>query len=111
MGRECGRSGYLLGDGGDGLHGVLGQVAALCDLPFVVGLDQDGASEAQEGFGVGEDTDDVGAAFEGSCQEGCLAEVSKHGPVDGVGQVAFEDSHRLTPRVPSRDGSLVELSG
>ena len=27
-------------------------------------LDQDGAGEAEQGFGVGEDTDDVGAAFD-----------------------------------------------
>ena len=42
----------------------LGEVAAVGDGPFVVGLDQDGAGEAEQGFGVGEDTDDVGAAFD-----------------------------------------------
>jgi hypothetical protein len=56
---------YLLGrGGGDGLHGSFGEVAAVGDGPFVVDLDQDGAGEAEQGFGVGEDTDDVGAAFD-----------------------------------------------
>ena len=68
--RECGGGGYLLGNDGDGLHGVLGQVAAVGDGPFVVGLDQDGAGEPEQGFGVGEDADDVGAAFEALMSRG-----------------------------------------
>ena len=62
--RECGRSGHLLGDDSGGVHGVLGQVAAVGDLRFVVGLDQDGAGESHEGFGAGEDSGDVGATFD-----------------------------------------------
>ena len=42
-------------------HGGFGEVAAVGDLPFVVGFDQDRAGEAEQGGGVGEDTDDVGA--------------------------------------------------
>jgi hypothetical protein len=33
-------------------------------LPFVVRLDQDAGSEAEQAVGVGEDADDVGAALE-----------------------------------------------
>jgi hypothetical protein len=33
-------------------------------LPFVVGFDHDRADEAEQGFGVGEDADDVGAALD-----------------------------------------------
>ena len=44
---------------------MFGQVAAFGgDLPFVVGLDQDRAGQAEQGGGVGEDADDVGAAFD-----------------------------------------------
>jgi hypothetical protein len=44
---------------------VFGEVAAFGgDLPLVVGLDQDGAGQAEQGGGVGEDADDVGAAFD-----------------------------------------------
>jgi hypothetical protein len=45
-------------------HGSFGEVAAVGDGPFVVDLDQDCAGEAQQGLGVGEDPDDVGAAFD-----------------------------------------------
>jgi hypothetical protein len=38
---------------------AFGEVAAVGDLPFVVGLNQHGAGEAQQGVGVEEDTDDV----------------------------------------------------
>jgi hypothetical protein len=44
---------------------VFGEVAAFGgDLPLVVGLDQDGAGEAEQRGEVGEDPDDVGAAFD-----------------------------------------------
>jgi hypothetical protein len=33
-------------------------------LPFVVGFDQDGAGQAEQRGGVGEDPDDVGAALD-----------------------------------------------
>jgi hypothetical protein len=45
-------------------HGGFGEVAAVGDLPFVVDLDQDRAGQPQQGFGVGEDADDVGAALD-----------------------------------------------
>jgi len=45
-------------------HGAFGQVAAVADLPFVVGFDEDGAGQAEQGGGVGEDSDDVGAALD-----------------------------------------------
>ena len=45
-------------------HGGLGEVAPVGDLPFVVGFDQDGAGEAEQRGGVGEDADDVGAALD-----------------------------------------------
>ena len=52
----------LFGDQG---HGAFGEVAAFgADLPLVVGLDQDRAGQAEQGGGVGEDPDDVGAAFD-----------------------------------------------
>jgi len=41
-----------------------GQVAAFADLPFIVGFDQDGGGQPQQGLGVGEDPDDVGAALD-----------------------------------------------
>ena len=46
-------------------HGAFGEVAAFgADLPLVVGLDQDRAGQAEQRGGVGEDPDDVGAAFD-----------------------------------------------
>jgi hypothetical protein len=43
---------------------VLGEVAAFgADLPFVVGLDQDRTGQSEQGGGVREDADDVGAAL------------------------------------------------
>jgi hypothetical protein len=42
-------------------QGACGEVAAVKDVPFVVGLNQHRAGEALQGFGVEEDTDDVGA--------------------------------------------------
>jgi hypothetical protein len=44
-------------------HGVLGEVAAVA-VPFIVLLDEDGASKAEKGRGVREHTDDIGAAFD-----------------------------------------------
>jgi hypothetical protein len=49
---------------GEQAHGAFGQVAALAGLPFVVGFDQDRAGEAEQGVGVGEDADDIGAALD-----------------------------------------------
>jgi hypothetical protein len=49
---------HLLGLVGLGLElgrGAFGQVAAVADLPFVVGFDQDGAGQAQQRGQVGED--------------------------------------------------------
>jgi hypothetical protein len=37
------------------------RVAFVGDLPFVVGLDEDGAGQAQQRRRIGEDADDVGA--------------------------------------------------
>jgi hypothetical protein len=60
-------------DGGDGSsiadrvdlgHGAFGEVAAVGDLPFVVGVDEDGADESDDGGFVGEDADDAGSAFD-----------------------------------------------
>jgi hypothetical protein len=45
-------------------HRFLGQVAAVADLPFVVDLVEHGAGEAEQRCRVGEDADDVGAAFD-----------------------------------------------
>jgi len=45
-------------------HGGFAEVAAVAGLPFVVGFDENGAGQTEEGVGVGEDTDDVGAAFD-----------------------------------------------
>ena len=36
------------------------KVAAVGDLPFVVGLDEDRAGQSQQRLGIGEDADDVG---------------------------------------------------
>ena len=55
----------LVGVFGDEGHGAFGGVAPFgADLPLVVGLDQDGAGQAEQGCGVGEDPDDVGAALD-----------------------------------------------
>jgi hypothetical protein len=45
-------------------HGAFGEVTAVADLPFVVGLGEHGSGEAEQGGGVGEDADDVGAALD-----------------------------------------------
>lgn len=61
----CGGNGFGgLVAGGEQGQGGFGQVAFVGDLPFVVGLDQDRAGQAQQGGGVGEDPDDVGAALD-----------------------------------------------
>jgi hypothetical protein len=44
-------------------HGAFGEVAAVGDLPFVVRLDQHRAGQPQQGLGIREDADDVGAAL------------------------------------------------
>jgi hypothetical protein len=61
------RGGYLLRAGGRGAgqsHGAFGQIALVSDLPFVVGLGQDGTSEPEQGFRVGEHAHHVGAALD-----------------------------------------------
>lgn len=45
-------------------HGAFREVAAFTGFPFVVLLDQNSPGEPEEGGGVGEDADDVGAAFD-----------------------------------------------
>lgn len=45
-------------------HGSLGEVAALGELPLVVGLDQHTGREPEQGGGVGEDPDHIGPALE-----------------------------------------------
>ena len=41
-----------------------GSCSGALDCPFVILLDQDGSDETDDGFLVGEDADDVGAAFD-----------------------------------------------
>jgi hypothetical protein len=43
---------------------ALGEVATVADLPFVMGLDQHGPSEAKQRLRVGEDSHDAGAALD-----------------------------------------------
>ena len=45
-------------------QGSFGEVAAVAHLPFVVGLDQDRSGQPEQGGGVGEDADDVGAPLD-----------------------------------------------
>jgi hypothetical protein len=45
-------------------HGDVGEVAAFAVGPFLVLFLEDGADEAGDGVAVGEDLDDVGAAFD-----------------------------------------------
>ena len=45
-------------------HGDVGEVAAFAVGPFFVLFLEDGADEAGHGVAVGEDLDDVGAAFD-----------------------------------------------
>ena len=45
-------------------HGVLGEVAAGAGLPFVVLLDENHPSEAEQGRRVGEHADDVGSPLD-----------------------------------------------
>src|SRR5690606_19390916 len=45
-------------------HGDVGEVAAFAVLPFLVLFLEDGADEAGHAVAVGEDLDDVGAAFD-----------------------------------------------
>jgi hypothetical protein len=56
--------GDLLGRVVDGGHGFLAEVAAFGDGPVVVLVEQDGADETDDGGVVGEDPDDVPAAFD-----------------------------------------------
>jgi hypothetical protein len=44
-------------------HGLDAHIAML-ELPFVVGLEQDGADQADDGCLGGKDADNVGAAFD-----------------------------------------------
>jgi len=43
-------------------HGGFREVAAVGDLPLVVGFDEHTGGQAQQRLGVGEDADNVGAA-------------------------------------------------
>ena len=61
---EGGRWRHFFGRCGELGHGRFGEVAAFGDLPFVVGLDQHGPGQAEQRGGVGEHTDDVGAALD-----------------------------------------------
>jgi len=45
-------------------HASFGEVAPVEDLPFVVGLREDRAGQAEQGDEVGGDADDVGAALD-----------------------------------------------
>ena len=56
--------GHLLAGWGELGHGALREIAAVADLPFVVGLDQDRPGEAEQRLGVGEDPHDIGAALD-----------------------------------------------
>jgi hypothetical protein len=60
-------------EGGDGFiiagrvelgHGAFGEVAAVADLPLVVGLDQHGPGQPEQRLGVGEHPDHVGVALD-----------------------------------------------
>ena len=48
----------------DGGHEFLAEVAAFGDGPFVVGLDDDGGGEADDGGVLGQESDDVRASFD-----------------------------------------------
>ena len=50
--------------GVDLVHAAFGQVAAGEGDPLVVQFEQHGGDQSQEGIVVGEDLDDVGAAFD-----------------------------------------------
>jgi hypothetical protein len=45
-------------------HGAFGEVAAVADLPLVVGFDEHGAGEAEQGGWVGKDADDIGTPLD-----------------------------------------------
>ena len=62
----CATSSTELEEAASGL-GSFGEVAAVGHLRFVVGLDQDGAGEAEQGWRVGDDADDVGAPLDSPC--------------------------------------------
>ena len=62
-GSDCGDDSSIAGRVELG-HRALGQVAAVGDLPFVVGVVQHGADEPDDGGLVGEDADDAGSAFD-----------------------------------------------
>jgi hypothetical protein len=59
---DCG--GFSIGVGSQECHGGFGQVAAVVDLPFVVGVGEDGADQTDHGVLVGEDPDHPGSAFD-----------------------------------------------
>ena len=92
-------------------HGFFGKIAAFVGGPLVVGVGQDGSDEADDGGFVGEDAHDAGAALEALMSSGGGLEVAEHGPVDNVGEVAFQDSHRFSAGVAVAQGAVVELSG
>jgi hypothetical protein len=41
---------HLLGDRGEQGHGALGEVAAVADLPFIMGLDQDRPGDKEQTY-------------------------------------------------------------
>ena len=63
---ECGVGvSGVFGEGVDeSAHGDFGEVAAFAVVPFLVLFEEDRADEAGDGASVGEDLDDVGAAFD-----------------------------------------------
>ena len=55
---------HLLGRLGEQGHGAFGEVAAVADLPLVVGLNQHGPGQPEQRLGVGEHPDHVGVALD-----------------------------------------------
>jgi len=55
---------HLLGGLGEQGHGAFGEVAAVADLPLVMGFDQHRAGQPQQRLRVGEHPDNVGAALD-----------------------------------------------
>jgi len=69
-GAELGQCVYLLECVEGGVHdpqfehGCFGEVAAVTGFPFVMLLDEDRAGKAEQCCRVGENSDDIGAAFD-----------------------------------------------
>src|SRR3954447_25041958 len=101
-------------------HRAFGEEAAFGgDLPFVVCFDQDGACEPEQGGGVGEHADDVGAAFDflveplgwstrtSSSAAGTQVSQPAPGLVDGLGDVAAQLSRQPDGEPGDQDRVLV----